>query len=197
MSDSRGYGTIGDLDPADEAARAQAAELLLAGFPHWTATRAEAAAEVTEALLPDRICLAARDGTVLLGWVAAIPAYSHAWELHPLVVREAVRGRGIGRALVTALEARVRERGVLTLYLGTDDEGPTAGTSLWGVDLFPDPLVHAASVEVVDHAVGFYQRLGYVVVGVIPDANGPGKPDVLMAKQMQEGGRRNGAMPGS
>jgi hypothetical protein len=28
----------------------------------------------------------------------------------------------------------------------------------------------------------FYQRLGYTIVGVIPDANGPGKPDIVMTK---------------
>jgi aminoglycoside 6'-N-acetyltransferase I len=30
----------------------------------------------------------------------------------------------------------------------------------------------------------FYQKLGYVIVGVIPDANGPGKPDIMMAKRV-------------
>jgi aminoglycoside 6'-N-acetyltransferase I len=34
------------------------------------------------------------------------------------------------------------------------------------------------------HPYEFYQKLGYVIVGVIPDANGPGKPDILMAKSL-------------
>ncbi|MFN8590181.1 MAG: GNAT family N-acetyltransferase [Thermomicrobiales bacterium] len=171
MTDADVPVTIGDFDPDDEGARAQAADLLLAAFPQWTATRAEAEAEVAEALQPDHICLAVRQGEQLLGWVAALPAYSHAWELHPLVVREDVRGIGIGRALVTELEERVRQRGVLTLYLGTDDEGETAGTSVWGIDLFPDPLAHAARLQSIDHAAGFYQRTRYAVIGIIPDAN--------------------------
>ena len=32
-----------------------------------------------------------------------------------------------------------------------------------------------------------YQKCGFVIVGVVPDANGPGKPDILMAKRVHEG----------
>lgn len=134
--------------------------------------------------LEDRLCLVARSGAAVLGWVGGIPTYSHAWELHPLVVRQDVRGQGIGQALVTAWEERVRERGALTLYLGTDDDGPEPGTSAGGVSLFPGVLSHAATLAVRDHAAGFYRRLGFEVVGLIPDANGPGKADVLMAKSL-------------
>jgi len=34
------------------------------------------------------------------------------------------------------------------------------------------------------HPFEFYQKLGYVVTGVVPDANGLGKPDILMAKRL-------------
>jgi aminoglycoside 6'-N-acetyltransferase I len=34
------------------------------------------------------------------------------------------------------------------------------------------------------HPYGFYQKLGYVVVGVLPDANGRGRPDIFMAKRV-------------
>ena len=176
--------TIDDLDPADAAAREQAAQVMLAAFPYWTGTIDDARRQVELSTDPERVCLAARAGAEILGWVGAIPQYSHAWELHPLVVRGDARRQGIGRALVTALEARVRERGALTLYLGTDDEGPTAGTTAWGVALFPDPLAHAARLESIDHATGFYQKVGFVVIGLIPDANGPGKPDILMGKRI-------------
>jgi aminoglycoside 6'-N-acetyltransferase I len=30
------------------------------------------------------------------------------------------------------------------------------------------------------------QKLGFSVVGVVPDANGLGKPDILMAKRVQQ-----------
>jgi aminoglycoside 6'-N-acetyltransferase I len=178
---------IEPLDPDDASAVAQAAEVLLEGFPQWITTQGEAREEVAEALEDDRVCLVARSGETVLGWVGAIPEYSHAWEIHPLVVRQDARGQGIGRALVTALEQHARAEGVLTLYLGSDDDGPVPGTNAGGIALFPDPLAHAVNLDVTDHPVGFYRRLGFVVVGLIPDANGPGKPDIWMAKQVDPG----------
>lgn len=176
--------TISQMPPGDEDGVRQAAELIHVAWPDWKETHEEAVAEVREALQLGRICLVARDRDVVLGWVGAIPAYDYAWELHPLVVRAGDRGRGVGRALVAALEEELRSRGAPTVYLGTDDDGPTAGTSAWGADLFPDPLAHAAQLESFDHPTGFYRKLGYAVVGLIPDANGPGKPDILMAKRL-------------
>ncbi len=170
----------------DTAAIDQAAALLLDAFPHWVPTIEMARDEVTQALGPDRVCLVARADDQILGWIGAIPEYSHAWELHPLVVSADARRTGVGRALVAALEERVRAAGALTLYLGTDDDGPTPGTSVGGVELFPDVLSHAASLMVIDHPAGFYLRMGFEVVGLIPDANGPGKPDILMAKRVSE-----------
>lgn len=162
----------------------QVVEIVGTVFPDWLETLEAVRAEVAESFAPDRVSLVAIDGDRVLGWIGAIPTYSHAWELHPLAVRPETQGRGVGRALVAALEACVRERGALTLYLGTDDDGPTPGTSAVGIDLWPDPLAHAAALTVIDHPTGFYRKLGYAVVGLIPDANGPGKPDVLMAKRL-------------
>jgi aminoglycoside 6'-N-acetyltransferase I len=178
---------IEDLRHGDTHGIEQAAALLVGAFPRWTATLDAARDEVAEVLRPGHVCLTAKTGKSVLGWIGAIPSYSHAWELHPLVVREDVRGRSIGRALVAALEEQVRLRGALTLYLGTDDDGPVPGTSAGGVDLFPGVASHAANLVVVDHAAGFYRRLGFEVVGLIPDANGPGKPEVLLAKRIGSG----------
>ena len=175
---------IDDLRTDDTDAIDQSGALLVEAFPHWLPTMELARDEVMQALAADRICLVARAEDEILGWVGAIPGYSHAWELHPLVVRADVRREGIGRALVAALEDRVRVEGALTLHLGTDDDRPTPGTSAGGVELFPDVLSHAANLRVIDHPAGFYLRMGFEVVGLIPDASGPGKPDILMAKQV-------------
>ncbi|MDP3058888.1 MAG: GNAT family N-acetyltransferase, partial [bacterium] len=89
------------------------------GYP----TVERAIAEVLESLEEGKISLVALDefGEVL-GWVGAIEQYNGcAYELHPLVIREDGRGKGIGKLLVDTLEQRVSELGAMTMYLGTDD----------------------------------------------------------------------------
>ncbi len=133
---------------------------------------------------PSRFALAALDGDQLLGWIGGIREnYSHAYELHPLVVDPPEQRRGIGSALVAALETQARSEGAITLYLGTDDD--FGGTNLFGRDLYPDVLSKAAQLALTGvHPLTFYLRLGFEVVGIIPDANGFGRPDILMAKRI-------------
>lgn len=71
----------------------------------------------------------------------------------------------------------------MTLWLGTDDDD--GRTSLGGVDLYPAVLDQLAAIRNLGgHPLGFYQRVGFTVVGCLPDANGPGKPDILLAKRV-------------
>jgi len=178
-----------DLTQDNERVVRQAAELLVRCFAHipsgWH-TLEEGLAEVRGSLKQDRISrVAVADNGDVLGWIGAIPSYQgHVWELHPLVVRPDRQRQGIGRALVAELERLARERGVSTLFVGTDDEDEQ--TNLSGVDLYPDVLSRAARIEDVGgHPFAFYRKCGFVVVGLIPDANGFGKPDILMAKRVE------------
>lgn len=180
---------IEDLRRADTALIEQVAAMLVDAFaqhhPVAWPDRASARAEVAESFAEGRISrVALDDDGAAVGWIGGIPQYDgHVFELHPLVVRPDRQGQGVGRALVRDFEARVRERGALTIQLGTDDENDQ--TSLAGVNLFPDVLGHAARIQNPRrHPFAFYQKLGYVVIGVLPDANGLGKPDIFMAKSL-------------
>ena len=67
--------------------------------------------------------------------------------------------------------------------LGTDDEDDM--TTLSGVDLYPNVWEHVANIKNLKrHPYEFYRKMGYAITGVVPDANGPGKPDILMSKRV-------------
>lgn len=179
---------IEDLSPEDDGTISQVARLLVDGFrEHWSSaypTLEDAHEELQESFGEGRVSRVALDddGTVL-GWIGGQHSYARVWELHPLVVRRDRRYEGIGRALVLDLEERVRERGALTLMLGTDDEDDM--TTLSGVDLYEDTWQHVQSIQnLKSHPYQFYQKLGYTIIGVVPDANGLGRPDILMAKRV-------------
>ena len=169
----------------------QAAALLVEAFKeHWPEawpTIEDAREEVSGFYAENRICrLAVDDDGTLLGWIGGIEMYDgNVWELHPLAVSPKAQGRGIGKALVEDLESQVAARGGLTLWLGSDDEDGM--TSLGGVDLYPNPLEHLANIKNLHgHPFEFYQKMGFVIAGVMPDANGFGKPDIYLAKRVSQ-----------
>lgn len=180
---------IADITINDAQAIEQAAATLVAGFrahwPHAWSDMESARAEVLEAIEPDKVCRAAYDDDgVLLGWLGGHRSYDgNVWELHPLVVHPDAQGQGVGRALVADFETQIQRRGGITIMVGSDDEDGM--TTLSGVDLYPDVSGHIAHIRNLrDHPYEFYQRCGFTIVGVVPDANGYGKPDILLAKRV-------------
>jgi aminoglycoside 6'-N-acetyltransferase I len=179
---------ITGLGPEDSSMARGVAELLMAAVAHipgYCRTLDEATAEVRASFGPARVSRVALDGQgEPVGWVGGIEQYGgHSFELHPLVVKPAAQRRGIGRALVADLEEQARRRGAATVYLGTDDE--FGGTTLSGVDLYPDVLSHVSTIRnLKSHPYEFYLKCGYAIVGVLPDANGPGRPDIFMARRL-------------
>jgi aminoglycoside 6'-N-acetyltransferase I len=178
--------TIVDLASLSEVARDAAARLLVSEFGAaggWPDLRA--ARSAVDHVLGEGFALAALIDEDLVGWIGALPEYhGRVWELHPLVVHPTHRRRGIGRSLVEALEKEVLARGGLTITLGTDDD--SGMTSLAGVDLYDDVPGHLRQLRDLGraHPFLFYRRLGYAVTGVLPDANGWGKPDIFMSKRV-------------
>ena len=172
----------------DENFIEKVAEVLLDGFATsginpWEDIES-AIEEVRESLAENhisRVCLG-DDGEVL-GWIGGFHEYALVWELHPLVVRSNIQNKGVGAALVRDFETQVKLRGGLTIRLGTDDENNR--TSIGGVEIYPNILEKLANIKNLRrHPFEFYQKLGYEICGVIPDANGFGKHDILMAKRL-------------
>ena len=169
----------------DTAQRTQAADILHRALAHMKSAYSpeEAIMEVAKFDDEDRNAFAALDGGKVVGWIGVIFSYDHAWELHPLVVDPTQQKSGVGTALLAHLEDYARQHEVLTLYLGTDDD--YGGTNLSGIDLFPDPLAKLAAIQPVKgHPFTFYRKLGFSIAGVIPDGNGFGQPDIMMAKRI-------------
>ncbi len=172
----------------DEKMIRRIAEVLLDGFATsetnpWE-NLDEAIEEVKDSLSADRISRAAlNDEGKITGWIGAIHEYALVWELHPLVVRADLQNRGIGTALIKDLEQQVKSRGGLTVRLGTDDENNR--TSIGGVELYPNVSEKLSTIKNLRrHPFEFYRKSGYEICGVIPDANGFGKPDILMCKRV-------------
>lgn len=180
-----------DFKTATQAQKLQAAEVLFQSFgknwPDAWPTIDDAIEEVTECLSDERIALAATipDTGELIGWIGGISTYDgKVFELHPLVVSEHHRLKGIGRLLVDELERAVAGLGALTIILGTDDV--TNQTTLSDANLYENTWKQINEIRNVrEHPFSFYQRLGFTIVGVVPDANGPGKPDIMLAKSVR------------
>jgi aminoglycoside 6'-N-acetyltransferase I len=163
----------------------QAALLLAESFACWSEIGA-ARRELSDCCQAESILLIAAEGNTVIGLIGANPQYDgHVWELHPLAVDGKARRKGIGRMLVGALEQEAADRGGITIYLGTDDENNS--TSLSGNDIYEDlPQKISGIRNLNNHPYEFYQKCGYAVVGVVPDANGLGKPDIMMGKRIAQ-----------
>lgn len=175
---------IRDFERDNEQFKAEAAELFAESFP--CSYLDSAAEEVEDCLAEGKIALMAVEDGHLVGLVGAVAHYGvTGWELHPLAVKQAYQQRGIGTQLVQALEREVVSRGGITIYLGTDDEFDQ--TSLSNTDLYQDTYSKIEHIRNLRrHPFEFYQKMGYKIVGIIPDANGIGKPDIIMAKRISE-----------
>lgn len=177
---------IRDLDPLAADERESCARLLVEEFRDiapdaWP--QIDTARETVDECIRSGPVRIARIDDAVVGWIGGRHVFSRVWELHPLVVARTAQRRGVGAALVADLEQLAAAGGAMTLILGSDDE--VGLTSLFGIELYPDPLEHLARLEDRGgHAFAFYRKCGFAVTGVIPDANGFGQPDIHMAKRV-------------
>lgn len=177
---------IVNMNTLNESQIAQAAQILTGELPLGWATFDEAMDEIKERLIPENTLLAVALNGDILGWGGILaPTYDgRVFELHPLAVRHDIQKKGVGSMLVRALENEARKQGGITMWLGADDEEPEGKTSLANIDLYDNLPKHFKEFNPGTHQAAFYLKLGFKVVGVMPDANGIGKPDIYLAKRL-------------
>lgn len=175
-----------DMSKFDEAQLNQAAEILTNTLNIGYPTFKDAMEEIEELLVPENTLLAAVESGEVIGWggILAPEYYGNVFELHPLAVREDRQGKGIGRTIVEALEEEAKRQGGLTIWLGADDESEEGETSLADADLYDDLPSKLAEFNPGTHQAGFYLKMGYKIIGVLPDANGRGRPDIFFGKRL-------------
>ncbi len=177
---------IVNMTEFNEKQLTEAADILCKSLPEGWPTLEEAREEIRERLIPENTLLAAVESGAVLGFGGILPGYGgNVYELHPLAVREDMRKKGIGTAIVHALEDAARQKGACTLWLGADDEKKNGETSLANVDLFDNLPARIKSFGAGTHQSAFYLKLGFQIIGVMPDANGKGKPDIYMGKRLR------------
>ncbi|MGI6706261.1 MAG: GNAT family N-acetyltransferase [Clostridia bacterium] len=164
----------------------QAAQILTDSIPIGWPTLQHALDEIHELLTPENTLLAVIENDIVIGWGGLLaPVYNgNVFEIHPLAVRNDKRRQGIGKELVTALEDEARKQGGLTIYVGADDEKGDGETSFANVNLYDDLPGKMINFSPGTHQTGFYLKLGYKIIGVMPDANGIGKPDIYLGKRL-------------
>ena len=177
---------IAELELNDTVAVEQAAAALVAGFrEHWpTAWPNLAAAEVRCSRRSNQERSVGLPAILMAAYSAGLGG---AWPtresgsctpFHP-----AAQGHGIGRGLVVDLEVQVRDRGGLTLMLGSDDEDDMI--TLSGVELYPEVWAYIQHIRYLQPVRVLPEMR--LCAGVVPDVNGRSKPDILMAKRVADG----------
>lgn len=179
---------IADLDPTDARLLESLAKLTHASAalhaPNWLPSLADAREELAGATRAGHVTRVLFDeGGAPAGWISAVHQYGAVWEIHPLLVGPDHHRRGFGAQLVADVEQTAASRGAAVSFVSTSDE--VGSTSLGGVDLYEDPLGALANISIdPSHAMGFWLRQGYALVGMIPDAEGPGKPSIHLTKRL-------------
>jgi aminoglycoside 6'-N-acetyltransferase I len=177
--------TVDLLSQEDAALLRGVADLLV------VACRSLYGGDVTQALAdvvqfaPEDLSLVARDpeGTPI-GWLRAEHFGGQASaEIKLVAVHPMRRRQGVARTLVMAAEEQMRSHDCVTMLATVGD---TRGrTSLYGIDVTEDaPHLLADFHCQADHPAGFFLRIGYRPVGLLPDAYGPGKHDLTLARRI-------------
>jgi GNAT superfamily N-acetyltransferase len=145
----------------EEGAGATCAEIL-ATVPHWFGF-AESNEEYRRVADRSPTLVATDDGRAG-GFVTVVRHSPYAAELHVMAVRPELHRQGVGRALVTAAEDRLRSEGVEYLQVKT--------------------LSASADDQPYLRTLAFYTALGFRVLEEMPSLWSADNPAVLLVKRL-------------
>jgi aminoglycoside 6'-N-acetyltransferase I len=168
----------------------QAANILLETFlkaDMWpTINEREAFDTVNECIANENICIGIKINSRLIGWTGLRPMYEKTWELHPLAIIPEFQKQGYGKILMNEMEEIARKKGIIGIIAGSDDE--TNKTSLSEKEITGENIFEEIKniKNYREHPYGFYQKCGFTIIGIIPNANGLKKPDIWLWKDIRE-----------
>jgi aminoglycoside 6'-N-acetyltransferase I len=141
---------------------------------------------VKECIAEGNICIGVKIINQLIGWVGLRPMYEKTWELHPLAIIPEYQRKGYGRILMNEMEKIAKEKGIIGIMAGSDDE--TNKTSLSEKEITEENIFEEIKniKNYKSHPYEFYKKCGYIIVGIIPNANGLKKPDIWLWKDIRE-----------
>ena len=179
-------GEIIDLDTSDGSVVERLAEITYEAFqenaPDWVPNLDLARKQVISATSPGRFGRVILENGKVVGWIGVISG-KRVWEIHPIAIDIKHQYKGLGHQLVEDVARLAKAAGALTLFAGTSDEVGT--TNLFGVDLYDDPPGAIKNIEATGrNPFKFWQNAGFTIVGVLPDAEGIGKPAIHLARRL-------------
>ncbi len=178
--------TLVDLDLEDTAQVDRLARMTFEAFqehaPDWVPTIDLALNKVKATGKPGRFGRVILQQGQACGWIGVIKG-QHIWEIHPIAVAIERQNKGLGRLLVEDVARIAKDAGALTLFAGTSDE--TGTTNIFNVDLYASPVQAINDLEATGrNPFEFWLSVGFAIVGVMPDAEGLGKPGIHLARRV-------------
>lgn len=125
------------------------------------------------------------ENNILIGYVGLLKMYSNiTLELHPLIIKEEYRNIIIESKLLKEAERIAKEKNALNIMLGSDDKHYRTNLSKFDFNNTDISEILKNIKNINNHPYEFYQKNGYKIVGIFPNANGIGKPDIWLWKQL-------------
>jgi aminoglycoside 6'-N-acetyltransferase I len=175
--------------------REQAVKVLLEAFPAdemWPDLDEKIALKTVEFCISNKnICIGMKVGNDLAGWVCIRPKYvkiknEETWELHPLVISPRYKGKGYGKILMEEIEKIAQEKNIIGIILSSGDEANKTSLSekeISGINILEE-IKNIRNYK--NHPYEFYQKCGYSIIGIVPNAYGLKKTDIWLWKDIRK-----------